>query len=451
MEGQKLFELAKYLGMTNKKLLSELKTMGIDAKSYMSVLDDETVSLIKGKFGNGEKAEAEAKFQEKASKKSNEMDSIRLSFSSKREDYEKLRLELYRLFDYVIDPRFPKEAIYTTKYRIKNMERLIEKIETHNQKNLSDQIDNSNYKSKIDDLLGIRLICYRRSDKGTVNNFIKDLQKENKLFFVRDPEEKKPQYIWIELAGENSDEKNSREDIQYSGYSSTHYFVKLPDSAPPNIKDLHAEIQVRTIFEDAWAELDHKYRYEYKRKGIEIPKSIDRGFRSLSAYVQAALVHAEFLCKDIDEEIKTCKSEEPALISSEKLTMEQVFKSKMGFIPTERTLLYFKKRICIDGGYELNTMPELLQHEVFSKFTIEEFKNIYSNIIEKEPFKNSEDRDVDLINLLNYFLEKSLYGKKVAQNGLRDVLRERFRNWNAITAITAITARGTVLIKKKHT
>jgi ppGpp synthetase/RelA/SpoT-type nucleotidyltranferase len=436
MEGTKVFELAKNIGITNKRLMEELKTIGIEPKSYMSILDDKTVILIMDKFGKGREAEVKMKFQEKASTElKEEMDSIRLSFLSKRADYEKLWLELNRLFDYVIDPRFPKEAVYTIKHRIKNMERLIEKIETHNQKNPSDQINNSNYRSKIDDLLGIRLICYRRSDKDIVNDFIKALKKENKLDYVRDPEEKEPQYKWIEL-DENSDEKNIKEDIQYSGYSSTHYFVKLPDSSPPNIKDLHSEIQVRTIFEDAWAELDHKYRYEYKRRGIEIPKSIDRGFRSLSAYVQAALVHAEFLCKDIDEEIKTCKSDDPASISSEKLTMEQVLKTKIRFIPTERTLLYLKRRICIDAGYSPDAMPKFLQSEVLSEFAIEEFKEIYLNIAGKEPFENSDNRDVDLINLLNYFLEKGLYGKKIAQNGLRNVIKERFPRF--------------ILIKKTH-
>src|SRR4030067_987363 len=65
MEGQKVFELAKHIGMTNKKLLSELKTMGIDAKSYMSVLDDKTVGLVVNKFAKGKKISAEEKPQEK--------------------------------------------------------------------------------------------------------------------------------------------------------------------------------------------------------------------------------------------------------------------------------------------------------------------------------------------------------------------------------------------------
>lgn len=65
MEGQKVFELAKHIGITNKKLLLELKTMGIDAKSYMSVLDDKTVGLVINKLAKGKKIKEEDKPQEK--------------------------------------------------------------------------------------------------------------------------------------------------------------------------------------------------------------------------------------------------------------------------------------------------------------------------------------------------------------------------------------------------
>ncbi len=65
MEGQKVFELAKNIGVTNKRLMEELKTIGIEPKSYMTLLDDRTVSLIMDKFGKGKKAKTEEKPQEK--------------------------------------------------------------------------------------------------------------------------------------------------------------------------------------------------------------------------------------------------------------------------------------------------------------------------------------------------------------------------------------------------
>jgi hypothetical protein len=43
------------------------------------------------------------------------------------------------------------------------------------------------------------------------------------------------------------------------GYRSVHYIIKTE----PTLKALLAEIQVRTILEEAWSEIDHKVRYPY--------------------------------------------------------------------------------------------------------------------------------------------------------------------------------------------
>ncbi|MBI5181833.1 MAG: translation initiation factor IF-2 [Nitrospirae bacterium] len=65
MEGQKVFELARNIGMTNKRLMAELKSIGIEPKSYMSVLDDRTVNLIMVKFAKARSLKAEEKPQDK--------------------------------------------------------------------------------------------------------------------------------------------------------------------------------------------------------------------------------------------------------------------------------------------------------------------------------------------------------------------------------------------------
>lgn len=351
------------------------------------------------------------------------LDAIRLSFLSKQELYERLYAEIARLFDHTIDPRFPVNSVYTIKFRIKDIARLIEKIEIHNQKNLSDIIDDSNYQSKLDDLLGIRIVSFRRSDKEIIKTFIKSLESEKKIDFVRLPEEKKPQFQWVEVEAEGTSG-----DIQYSGYSSAHFFITLHDDKTPlNLRSLRAELQVRTIFEDAWAELDHKYRYEFSRKGVEIPKSVDRGFRSLAAYIQVAQEHAEFLCKDIEEAIKsdTCVAEPAVPKQPEELTVDNVLKSKIGFIPTSRTLAYLERRICLDARYDSSKIPHLLQLEVLNSESLEKFNAVYKEILKKEPFKDSSDRDIDLINIVNYVLEKGYHGEQIAEDGLKYVLSKR--------------------------
>jgi ppGpp synthetase/RelA/SpoT-type nucleotidyltranferase len=54
---------------------------------------------------------------------------------------------------------------------------------------------------------------------------------------------------------------------------------------------------LRTILEEAWSEIDHKYRYVSSRSGVHLPEDINTGFYSLSAYLQVAALQAEHLCR----------------------------------------------------------------------------------------------------------------------------------------------------------
>jgi ppGpp synthetase/RelA/SpoT-type nucleotidyltranferase len=49
-------------------------------------------------------------------------------------------------------------------------------------------------------------------------------------------------------------------------YSSVHIVLRITVNDPSGVKEVPVEIQIRTIFEDAWAEVDHQLFYEYERK-----------------------------------------------------------------------------------------------------------------------------------------------------------------------------------------
>ena len=48
----RVHELAKELGEPSKEFLAKIHDLGIEAKSHMSSLDDETVELIRSKLGS---------------------------------------------------------------------------------------------------------------------------------------------------------------------------------------------------------------------------------------------------------------------------------------------------------------------------------------------------------------------------------------------------------------
>jgi hypothetical protein len=46
MAGMRVYELARDLGISSKNLIEELRNQGIDVKSHMSTMDEETAGLV---------------------------------------------------------------------------------------------------------------------------------------------------------------------------------------------------------------------------------------------------------------------------------------------------------------------------------------------------------------------------------------------------------------------
>jgi hypothetical protein len=59
-----------------------------------------------------------------------------------------------------------------------------------------------------------------------------------------------------------------------------------------------------------------------------------------------------------------------------------------------------------------------------------EFKTIFQEIFNIEPFVNAKECNIDVVNALNYAIFCELQGRRVAQEGLRVVLRRRKDRFN---------------------
>ncbi len=149
--------------------------------------------------------------------------------------------------------------IHSVKSRIKDADRLIEKIirkipsrKNKHGENFSFSVEN--YKEEITDLIGIRAIHIFKEDWEEIHKFITKTWKVIEISAnVRDGDDtQKFKKLGIEI--------HSRK----SGYRSVHYLIEF---FPTNQKVI-AEIQVRTIFEEGYGEIDHKLRYSHK----EIPE-----------------------------------------------------------------------------------------------------------------------------------------------------------------------------------
>jgi putative GTP pyrophosphokinase len=121
----------------------------------------------------------------------------------------------------------------------------------------------------ITDLSGVRIICWFLDQIPNVEQIIRDNFKIN---------------------NELSIDKREIMDPDRFGYVSIHYIVSF-SSARENLEEfkkysgLYCEIQIRTILQHVWAEIEHDLGYKSK---IEIPKKIKRRFYRLEGLIELA-------------------------------------------------------------------------------------------------------------------------------------------------------------------
>ncbi|WP_291651435.1 RelA/SpoT domain-containing protein [Clostridium sp.] len=217
--------------------------------------------------------------------------------------------------DFISNILRSQPMIHSVKSRIKNPDRLIEKIirktEDRKLKYGEDfQFTLDNYKNEINDLIGIRVIHIFKDQWQDIHEFITKTWKVIEVTAnVREGDNtKKFEELDIEVRS------------RISGYRSVHYLVEF---YPTNEKVI-AEIQVRTIFEEGYGEIDHRLRYSH----VEIPEILKSNlllFNRIagSADEMASLINdlskewfnkeEEFLnvIKKQQEEIERLKSLEP--------------------------------------------------------------------------------------------------------------------------------------------
>ncbi len=149
--------------------------------------------------------------------------------------------------------------IHSVKSRVKEPEHLLEKIIRKTPDRRVKYGDNfkftvENYKEQITDLIGVRAIHIFKQDWEEIHRFITNMWKVVEITAnVREGDDTK-----------RFEELNIQIHSRKSGYRSVHYLI---ESFPTNHKVI-AEIQVRTIFEEGYGEIDHQLRYSHD----EIPE-----------------------------------------------------------------------------------------------------------------------------------------------------------------------------------
>lgn len=145
------------------------------------------------------------------------------------------------------------KQVHSVRWRVKDPEHLMEKIVRKNIIKEGEEIpekyreiNKENYHEVITDLVGVRAIHLFKDEHLNIDEFLRAQWEpfETPTINIR-----------------NGDDDTVQEGFTIkphpAGYRSVHYIF----GSQPTKKIVFTEVQVRTIFEEGWSEIDHKVRY----------------------------------------------------------------------------------------------------------------------------------------------------------------------------------------------
>lgn len=223
-----------------------------------------------------------------------------------RADYNNFKEELVDPANYLVNAFHRVNCVHSVRYRIKDANHLIEKIVRKKIEDLERDINIDNYKSQITDLIGLRALHLFKEDWLPIHEFINktwDLAEKPIAYFrTGDPTD------YVKIFEDNG---CLVKEHPY-GYRSVHYLLKTS----PSKNTYTSEVQVRTIFEEGWSEIDHTIRYPYNRDNQILAQFLII-FNRLSGSADEMGSYIKYLSKELEKtelEYKKSVKEKTAII-----------------------------------------------------------------------------------------------------------------------------------------
>lgn len=179
-------------------------------------------------------------------------------YSSKKFELEQFLVGVQTFFEkHPILNKKPFPIIHSIKSRFKDPDHLNDKLLRKANKGI--EITTENLFVEINDLIGIRVLHLYQDQFPSIHKEIMQKVTFGDWKLLEDPKA----YTWDPESEKTYKELSIKTELKESFYTSVHYVVK-----PNNQNPVCCEIQVRTLFEEIWGEIDHTINYPHPTDSI---------------------------------------------------------------------------------------------------------------------------------------------------------------------------------------
>ena len=192
-------------------------------------------------------------------------------YENKRQNYLNLTAEVEIIL---------REALNENDIIFHSIESRVKSVESFKEKAAREKYDDPI--NDITDLSGIRIITLFEKEIHQISDIIKNLFK---------------------IDYEKSEDKADLLDADKMGYKSIHYIAELSSdkitaTKLENFEGLKFEIQIRSILQHAWAEIEHDRNYKFKG---QLPKRLQRRFYALAGMLEIADREFNALSEEVEK------------------------------------------------------------------------------------------------------------------------------------------------------
>jgi ppGpp synthetase/RelA/SpoT-type nucleotidyltranferase len=145
------------------------------------------------------------------------------------------------------------QGVHSVRWRVKDTTHLLEKIVRKKIGKTAKYLDinPANYAEVVRDLVGVRALHLFKEDEDAIDEAIRDgwaLAADEDVILYSHP---------LDQSSQTMIDRGAKPVLHDKGYRSNHYIIEMR----PDKHTVYVEVQVRTIFAEAWSEIDHKVRY----------------------------------------------------------------------------------------------------------------------------------------------------------------------------------------------